>query len=105
MFNKNTRITYELLPDGVVYIQACIGSDVDAAGQFFANLFDKTYLKGTLDSIKDYGVKKNRSDSAKEIIGFVIESQQEYEPRSNRPIIECDQVFVALQQRINNEGE
>ncbi len=105
MFKKNARVTYELLPDGRIYIETAFSSNIEESSEFFAGLFNKTYLHDTMRSIKHFGSKKSRNGEADEIVGYILDSQRDYTPQSDKPIIEADQVFYALQQRIGNGEE
>jgi len=104
--NKNTRIIYELLPDGRIYIETYLSDDARAASNFFCRILDKSLLEDTLRSIDHAGNITHKQEVAKEVINSVLLTQQ---PRiitkERNPLIPSDQVFQVFQQDINNEGE
>lgn len=102
MFNKNTKITFEILPDGKVLIETYLSKDVnpDRFSSMINNLLCRNYLQEMILSINKAAAGK--SDLVDKICGNVYEVQKNIDltPKvitKRNPLIKPDEVFKAYQ--------
>ncbi len=103
--NKNTRILFEVLPDGRPLIEINIREgEAEKILALLVGIFEGQLVDETLESMRHFGKKTNREAEVKGIIdGFL--SVEEGETVNNDPLIWPDEVFKRFHQRLNNESD
>lgn len=104
MFNKtNFKLTFEIIGDKTL-IESNFSPDVDCikASSLLENIFNRSLMEHTVESIIKVGEKTKNSLQAETIVNtFIMKERNKLPQYSRNPLIRPDQVFHEWHKKIN----